>query len=89
MTDQELYDLLVDSWDAGAWDGVEKAIAVLRDRDLRRRLGEPRPAAWCLGDPRSADSSNVLLAHEFTPDEESHGVHEWTPLYLSQHSGAE
>jgi hypothetical protein len=38
-------------------------------------------AAWALGDPRYCHSSNILAAHEFTPDPER--VDEWTPLYAA------
>ena len=34
--------------------------------------------AYVLGDPRYADSSNVFMSHQFTPDGEHED--EWTPL---------
>lgn len=40
------------------------------------------PVAWCLGNPSCADSSNVFLAHDFTPDGEHED--EWTALYAIQ-----
>lgn len=46
---------------------------------LRAQIGQGVPVAWCLGNPMYADSSNVFLANEFTPDGEHE--HEWTPLY--------
>lgn len=37
--------------------------------------------AYVLGDPRYADSSNVFMSHQFTPDGEHED--EWTPLYTA------
>lgn len=45
----------------------------------------PEPAAWVLGDPAMTDSSNVFLAHEFTPDTEH--IDEWSPLYTQPAPG--
>ena len=39
------------------------------------------PVAWCLGNPKFAHSSNIIAAHEFTPDAEH--ADEWVALYAS------
>lgn len=41
----------------------------------------PEPVAYCLGSPHFADSSNLYLASQYTPDGEH--ADEWTPLYAA------
>lgn len=64
---------------ADAWRAFDAA-CLSQARATTERKGEP--VAWCLGDPRAADSSNVFLSHQFTPDSEH--LDEWCPLYASQ-----
>lgn len=67
-----------------AWDGVlqlSDALKNIDDFSAEQPAQQQEPVAWCLGNPARADSSNVFLAHEFTPDGEHED--EWTPLYTS------
>ncbi len=45
------------------------------------RAAQAVPVAWSLGDPRYVHRSNILPAHEFTPDAER--ADEWVPLYAA------
>lgn len=41
----------------------------------------PEPVAYCLGSPHFADSADLYLASQYTPDGEH--ADEWTPLYTA------
>lgn len=67
---------------AGHMDIEDAQVAtMLREyADLLERPALP-VSAWCLGNPAYADSSNILAAHDFTPDAEH--MDEWVALYAA------
>jgi len=68
--------------DSTGLDGIADAIREIAneiEHNNAPAVPQGEPVAWCLGNPMYADSSNVFLAHEFTPDEEHKD--EWTALY--------
>lgn len=64
----------------GDYDSIKAAQALVLRAEAKAEV-QAEPVAYVLGNPRYADSSNVFMSHQFTPDGEHED--EWTPLYTT------